>query len=103
MTRFQPGKSGNPGGRPRVLEELRDLARRHTPDSITELARLAKKAKSETARIAAIRELLDRGYGKSTQYVGSSDDMPPVQTHIRVSFVKPDGTEVDDLDEATKP
>ena len=32
-----------------------------------------------------------------------SADMPPVLTHIRVSFVKPDGTEVDDLDEATKP
>jgi hypothetical protein len=33
----------------------------------------------------------------------SSVDMPSVLTHIRVSFVKPDGTEVDDLDEATKP
>ena len=32
-----------------------------------------------------------------------SADMPPVLTHIRVSFVKPDGTEVDDLDEAAKP
>jgi hypothetical protein len=31
--------------RPRVLAELRDLARRHTPDSIIELDRLAKKAK----------------------------------------------------------
>jgi hypothetical protein len=28
---------------------------------------LAVKAKSECARIAAIRELLDRGYGKATQ------------------------------------
>jgi hypothetical protein len=38
-----------------------------TPTAIVELARLALKAKSETARIAAIRELLDRGYGRSRQ------------------------------------
>jgi len=30
---------------------------------------LALKAKSETARIAAIRELLDRGYGRPRQAV----------------------------------
>jgi hypothetical protein len=29
------------------------------------LARLAIKAKNENTRVAAIRELLDRGYGKS--------------------------------------
>jgi hypothetical protein len=33
--------------------------------AIAELARLAVKAKSATARIAAIRELLDRGYGQT--------------------------------------
>jgi hypothetical protein len=34
-----------------------------------ELARLAIKAKSEAVRVAAIRELLDRGYGKAQQMV----------------------------------
>jgi hypothetical protein len=34
---------------------------------IVELVRLALKAKSETARIAAIRELLDRAYGRPRQ------------------------------------
>jgi hypothetical protein len=33
----------------------------HAPSAIAELAPLASKAKSETARIAAICELLDRG------------------------------------------
>ena len=59
--------SGNPGGRPKAVEEIRELACAHCPDAIAELARLAVKAKSEAARIAAIRELLDRGYGKATQ------------------------------------
>ena len=59
--------SGNPGGRPKVLGELQELARQYAPTVIVELVRLALKAKSETARIAAIRELLDRGYGRPRQ------------------------------------
>ena len=33
------------------------------------------KAKSETARIAAIRELLDRAYGKPTQYLAADNEV----------------------------
>ena len=62
------------GRRPRVITELRDLARRQAPDAIKELGRLALKARSETARIAAIRELLDRGYGKPTQILAGEDE-----------------------------
>ena len=72
---FKKGESGNPGGRPRVIAELRALARAHAPDAIKELARLAIKAKSEATRVAAIRELLDRGYGKAQQIVENEDDL----------------------------
>jgi hypothetical protein len=46
-----------------LMSRLDRLAQ-HAPTVIVELARLALRAKSETARIAAIRELLDRGYGR---------------------------------------
>ena len=52
----------------KVLGEVQELARQHAPSAIAELARLALKAKSETARIAAIR-VLDRGYGRTRQSV----------------------------------
>ena len=64
---FKKGRSGNPGGRPEVVGELGGLARQHTRKAISELARLAVRARSESVRVAAIRELLDRGYGKPTQ------------------------------------
>ena len=65
--KFPKGQSGNPGGRPKVLGEVQELARQHAPSVIAEFARLALKPKNETARIAAIRELLDRGYGRPRQ------------------------------------
>jgi hypothetical protein len=71
--RFRKGKSGNPGGRPKVLRELQELARNHAPAVIAELARLALKGKNETARIAAGRELLDRGFGRARQSLEVSE------------------------------
>jgi len=80
------GFRGNPGGRPKVLGEGPELARQHAASAIAELARLAVKAKSETARIAAIRELLDRGYGRPRQAVEVS---APAGDPLQELFEKP--------------
>lgn len=63
--RFLPGKSGNPGGRPRVVGHVRDLAQRHADDAISVLAEIMKDQEAPaSARIAASVALLDRGYGR---------------------------------------
>jgi hypothetical protein len=63
-TAWQKGKSANPGGRPKVLVEVRDLARIHTAEAIDTLVSIMRDdSKSEHARIAAATQLLNRGWG----------------------------------------
>ena len=66
MAKFQKGQSGNPGGRPKMAESVRDLARAHTEDAIKTLVAMLK-AKTDRARVAAAQALLDRGWGKAAQ------------------------------------
>lgn len=59
------GQSGNRLGRPVVLRSLRDLARVHTGAAIQALADVVcSTTERAAARIAAARELLDRGHGR---------------------------------------
>jgi len=65
----RPGSGRKKGTVNRVAAEIKEMARQYGPEAIAELARLAKHALSEQARVAAIKELLDRGYGRSVQPV----------------------------------
>lgn len=71
------GQSGNPGGRPTGLAEVRDLARAQAPKAIARLTVLMHQAAAEMVRVAAARELLDRGYGKPAQAIELHNDQPP--------------------------
>ena len=58
-------QSGNPGGRPKALQSVTELARAETEDNIKTLVAVRDKADApEGTRIAAANALLDRGWGK---------------------------------------
>lgn len=87
----QPGerRGGRQKGTPnKATADVKALAQKHAPAAITELARLATKAESEAARVSAIKELLDRAYGKSKQpLVGGHDDDTPIKTVTRIELI----------------
>jgi len=65
-----PGESGRPKGRSKFLPYIRELAREQSEIAITTLANICTDdATPPAARVAAATALLDRGYGKPTQYV----------------------------------
>ena len=85
-TAWKPGQSGNPGGRPKVVAEIRDLARAHGVAAIERLAALLKSS-NESVALRAAEALLDRGYGRAVQ--GASMDSEPIPHRVVVEFVEP--------------
>jgi hypothetical protein len=85
---FRKGQSGNKSGRPRVVGEIRDLARKFGPTGIAVLEEIATdKEQPARARVEAVKELFVRGYGK----ILSASDMFLISA---ASAKNPDNDEV---------
>jgi uncharacterized protein DUF5681 len=67
---FAKGQSGNPGGRPKMPEELKD-AMRGLADKAVEVLREAMKCDDPRVRVMAATAALDRGYGRPAQTVNA--------------------------------
>lgn len=88
MAKFQPGKSGNPGGRSKttitidrdgelVEVTITELARGHTEDAMAALREIAvDKMVPPAARVSAATALLDRGWGKPAQMLVGDPEQP---------------------------
>ncbi len=71
---FKPGQSGNPTGRPKIPEDVREATRAACPKAVAVLIELLDDKKS-LIRLEAAKTLLDRGYGKAVQMQDISLDV----------------------------
>jgi hypothetical protein len=70
---FQKGQSGNPGGRPKILADVRELARAHTASAMNALVQIVEDENAPpAARVTAANSLLDRAYGKPESKVDAT-------------------------------
>jgi hypothetical protein len=67
---FEKDKSGNPGGRPREIQEIVELARANSVDAVKTLSDIMRDPGAPQApRIAAANPFLDRAYGTPKEVV----------------------------------
>ncbi len=74
MTRpgtFQPGNRANPGGRPKSLIDIVELARKKSKANLERIADLAEHAEDENVRLRASIALHEIAWGKPQQQVNA--------------------------------
>ncbi len=70
----------------KATAEIKELAQQYAPAAVKELGRLMIEAESEAARVSAIKEILDRAYGKAPQAL-TGEDGGPIQHEVGVAWM----------------
>src|SRR5262245_66160930 len=94
MPAFEKGHAkmgGRVKGQPnRTAADIRAICQKAAPEIVTELLRLAKSAKHEMTRIAAAREVLDRGFGRAKATL-EADVLFGVSAELATLLARADG------------
>ena len=88
---FQPGQSGNPGGRPRGMREVREICRQACPDAAYMLADFVRLRDEhghhpeKDGRVLAVvtQTLFTWAYGKPPDY-DPNEDRPPMTINTAI-------------------
>lgn len=102
MSQFAPGKSGNPGGRPKekgtVVADLKVMARAKTVDAFNAIIEVMEDPSAKPGiRLKAAEMVLDRAWGKAAPAVEAS----PEGEKVTVQLVTLTPEEADKIRKAT--
>lgn len=82
---FAKGQSGNPGGRPKLVGKVRELAQEKGEAALRLLIEIMENTSEPTeTRIKAAEKVLDRGFGRPAQAVTGEDGEGPAQIVLQV-------------------
>jgi hypothetical protein len=90
--------AGRPKGRRnKVTADIKEIAQSFGEEAITQLVEIMRDGEAPpAARVAATKEILDRGYGKAKQDVElTGANGGPVETVTRIELVTLDGDSTD--------
>ena len=76
--RFQKGESGNPGGRPKLPAEMREMFQTKGAEAFAVLCKHLH-ANDPRVSVSAATQILDRAYGRPVQSIDVREDGPTVR------------------------
>jgi hypothetical protein len=85
---FEKGQSGNPGGRLKIPQEVRELARGYTEKCILKAAEFVDHQDANVS-LKAIVFLTERAWGKPAQPVDGDGEGGAIKQLVEIRFVRP--------------
>jgi hypothetical protein len=68
---FKKGQSGNPGGRPKEAQDVKEMAKTHSRAALERLVHWMQ-SNNPKASVSAANAILDRAYGKPSQTIDAN-------------------------------
>ena len=66
---FKPGQSGNPAGCPKIPQEFKDLAKKHSLSALKQVIEILEGLSENKDKLRAAEMIMDRAWGKSQQSI----------------------------------